>query len=180
MKSTRWMEASIILIALLTGGASAQQAPPIIPGPVAAILKEHVGRWRATGEMTAGGRTVKIDGTRECESIQIGAGVICRWHDTHSPDGKAHEYVEILGYDPDAGLLRSARVSETGLLSTVTLEVSGNAMVAHWQTGTGAQATAGRNQITVTPGGGWLQRFTLDTGGQRTVEMTIRHERIRP
>ena len=162
------------------GAAGAQQSPTAIPAPIATMLKEHVGRWRATGELVADGRTLAFSGTRECEAFQHGAGVLCRWHDTHSPDGQAHEYIEILGFDADTGLLRSARVGENGLLSTVTLEVHGTTMVARWESGTGAQTTVGRNEITVTPGNGWLQHFTLETGGRRTMEMNIRHERIRP
>ena len=159
--------------------AGAQQSSPTIPAPVVAILKEHLGHWRATGELIAGGSKTTFYGTRECEAVQAGAGVLCMWHDTRSPDGKPHEYVEILGYDPDARLLRSARVSETGMLTTTTLIVEGNTMRARWETGTGDQHTVGINEITVVPGSGWSQRVTVDTAGRRTMEMTIRHERLR-
>ncbi len=159
--------------------AAAQQPPPTSPAPVVSILKEHVGQWRATGELVAGGRTTAFYGTRECEAVETGAGVLCRWHDTRSPDGQTHEYVEILGYDPDTGLLRSARVSETGVLTTTTLVIEGGTMRARWETGSGEQHTVAINEITVVPGGGWSQRYTVDTAGRRTMEMTIRHERLR-
>jgi hypothetical protein len=142
-------------------------------------LRTCLSHWRATGELIAGGRTTAFYGTRECEAVEAGVGVLCRWHDTRSPDGQPHEYLEILGYDPDVGLLRSARVSETGMLATTTLIVEGTTMRARWETGSGEQHTVGINEITVTPGGGWSQRFTLETAGRRTMEMMIRHERLR-
>jgi hypothetical protein len=182
MISKRTMRAAVAgaMALLFAGGLCAQQPPPVIPAAIAAMLKEHVGRWRATGEMRAGGRVFPLKGTRECTAVQSGAGVLCLWHDELSPDGRSHEHVEILGFDAETGRLRSARVSDLGILSTTTLVVSGNTMMDRSESGSEGSRTLAVNEITVTPGGGWRQRFTMDTSGQRVVEMNIQHERVAP
>lgn len=156
----------------------AQQAPPIIPPEIAAILKEHVGRFHSVMEMQVDGRTITLEGTRECAAVEAGAGVLCRWHDSQSPDGQPREDVEILGFDPEAGLLRSARISAFGVLTTSTIAVAGNVMTVRSETNADGVATVRFNQITVVPGGGWTQRFTVDADGKRVMEGTIRHERL--
>lgn len=155
----------------------AQQAPPAIPPEIAAILKEHIGRFRSVMEIRVDGQTLTFETTRECEAVGGGAGVLCRWHDDQSPAGPAREDLEILGYDPEAGLLRSARITAPGMLTTGTLAVAGNVMTVTSQF-TANGATVKFNQIMVVPGGGWTQRFTADMGGGRIAEGTTRHERL--
>ncbi len=159
--------------------AHAQSPPVNVPQEMAAMLKEHIGRWRSEGTFSIAGVSQIAKATWECLPAVGGVGVACTWHHEWA-DGRTDQALDIIGYDPIANALTSTRITDRGFVNPpAILTVRGNAMISTWQGEQEGKPLRGSNEIVVTPGGNWTQHMTVDVGGQRTTEMTMMHYRVR-
>jgi hypothetical protein len=164
-------------VLVLASGAHAQPPAPTIPADVAAILHEHLGKWRTEGTMTINGVTQSAKATWECVAAVDGAGVICTW--THEwPGGVMDRAVDIFGYDAAQNAMGGTRVTDRGIVTRSTTMIEGNRMIARWEAVQEGKPLVGFNEILVTPGGDWTQHMAVDVGGQRVTEMKMTHHRL--
>lgn len=157
--------------------AHAQPPAPTIPADIAAILREHLGKWRSEGTITIGGATASAKATWECVAAVGGAGVVCTW--THEwPGGVTDRAVDIFGYDAAQNALGGQRVTDRGIVTRSTTMIEGNRMIARWEAIQDGKPLIGFNEILVTPGGDWTQHMAVDVGGERVTEMKMTHYRL--
>jgi hypothetical protein len=179
MKTSGWVTFTLAS-ALATAGAAARAQPPPappIPAQIAAMLKAHLGKRRAEGTITANGQTQPAAATWECVAAVGGIGLVCTWmHEW--PGGVRDRAVEIIGYDAATSSLRSARVTDRGIVTTTTVLVQGNTMTVPLEGTQNGVPYTGLNVVSVAPGGDWTQQLTIDSGGQRVYEMKITHRRV--
>lgn len=171
---------AVVMVAIFVAISSARaQGPPAnVPQEVAAMLKEHLGRWRSEGTFSIGGVSQTAKATWECVAAVGGVGVVCTWHHEWA-DGRTDQALDVNGYDPEANAITNTRITDRGFVNPPnTLQVRGNVMISTWAGEQGGKPLRGSNEIVVTPGGNWTQHMTVDVDGQRTTEMKMTHYRV--
>jgi hypothetical protein len=169
---------ALVAILALLAAAHAQPPPADVPVEIAAMLKEHLGRWRAEGTFSINGVSQTANANWECVPAVGGVGVVCTWHHEWA-DGRRDQALDIIGYDTAAKALTSTRITDRGFVNPPnTLAVRGNTMLGTWQGEQGGKPLRGSNEIVITPGGNWTQHMTIDVGGERTAEMKMTHTRL--
>jgi hypothetical protein len=165
------------LLVLSSNAARAQAPAPAVPADVAAILHEHLGKWRSEGTITINGVTQSAKASWECSAAVDGPGVICTW--THEwPGGVTDRAVDLFGYDAAQNAMGGTRVTDRGIVTRSTTAIEGNRMIARWEAVQDGKPLVGFNEILVTPGGDWSQHMAVDVGGQRVTEMKMTHHRL--
>ena len=172
-----------VTLAIALGGVCRSAEPASlapgksIPAEIAAMLKEHLGSWRAEGRAFDGVSSKSMDATWQCKPAVGGPGNVCTWN--HGAPDVPPDAVEIMGYDAKLKTLSITRLNDQGSINSVSVVVRGNVMTRRWETTADGQSTVGNLEIVVKSPGEWEQHITIDTDGKRTSELSIRHHRIR-
>lgn len=161
------------------GNAAAESPAPAsaMPAEIAAMLKEHLGKWRTEGQWISLGKAQPTAATWECKAAVNGVGNVCTWHHEWA-DRPADSALEIMGYDPDRKTLSITRVTDSGLIHTATTTVRGNTMTGRWESAKDGKTSIGLNEIVVKAPGEWIQHMTIDVDGKRVTEMNVTHHRV--
>jgi len=171
--------APLMLVAAASVAAVEPPPPtPQVPTEIAAMLKEHLGRWRTEGQWISHGKAQSAAATWECKAAVGGIGNVCTWHHEWS-DRAPDSALEIMGYDEDLKMLSITRVGESGLIGTATTTVRGNTMIGRWESVENGKTSIGFNEIIVKAPGEWVQHMTIDVDGKRTTEMNTTHHRLK-
>ena len=167
-------------LALTTVGSAAAESEPQIPADIAAMLKEHRGQWHGEGQWIENGKAETTKADWECKPAVGGIGNVCTWHDQWA-DGPPNLAMEVMGYDAEHRTMTITRVTDKGLLHTVTPTVHGKTMIVRWTSkGDDGKTTVGFNEVIVKSSGYWEQHMTIDTDGKRVIEMKVTHRRSTP
>jgi hypothetical protein len=164
-----------------TAGAAAGTAPPspLVPAEVAAMLKEHLGRWRTEGRIVSQGKVQSANATWECKSAVEGVGNVCTWKHEWA-DGRTDAALEIMGYDAALKTMSITRIGDNGVIGTVPVAVRGNTMTVRRELQTDGKTTVVVNEVIVKAPGEWVQHATTDVEGKRVYEMNNTHRRLNP
>jgi hypothetical protein len=154
---------------------------PAIPADVVAMLVEHRGEWRTEGWIVEGEKKTPVKASWECRAAVNGVGNVCTWN--HEWVDRPHDAaVDIMGYDPNAKVLRMQRVNDTGIMGAgAKVTVRGNTMtVVRESKSDDGKPRVMRNEIVVTKPGEWSQNITFDQDGKRVREWTMTQRRVKP
>lgn len=168
--------------ALATVGTSVAVSPaPVaqVPPEVAAMLKEHRGKWRTEGQWISHGKAQPAKASWECKAAVDGIGNVCTWNHEWA-DRAPDSALEIMGYDPDQKALSITRVTDRGFIHTATpIIVRGNTMTRRWESNEDGKISVGVNEIVVKAPGDWVQHMTIEVDGKRITEMNVTHHRVK-
>lgn len=171
---------ALIALAAAEVGHSQPAPAPEVPANIAAVLAQHLGRWRSEATLVVNGTTVTGTATWECVAAVGGIGLICTW--LHEWSGGANDRaVDLVGYDPASGTLLFTRVTDRGIASAGPVTVSGDTLIRRWEGTQDGKPLVGRNDVHMAPGNGgdWTQRFSVEIGGEIVTEMRVTHYRVR-
>jgi hypothetical protein len=173
-----------VSLAIALGGVCRSAEPVVgtapdnsIPAEIAAMLKEHLGSWRAEGRVFDGVTSKSMDATWECKPAVGGPGNVCTWN--HQTPDLPPDAIEIMGYNSNLKAMSITRLNDQGVINTVSVTVRGNVMTRHWESMADGKTTSGDLEIVVKSPGEWEQHITTETDGKRTSEWSIRHHRIK-
>lgn len=147
MTTTLISWAVVLSVSLFSLGSAHAQTPPAdVPREIAAMLKEHLGRWRSEGTFSMNGVSQPAKATWECVAAVGGVGVVCTWIHEWA-DGRTDKALDVLGYDPVANAITGTRITDRGVVNPPTLlQVRGNTMISTW-TGEQADRRNARRQL---------------------------------
>lgn len=167
----------VLALAAVGDGRAESDAPaPDVPAEIIAMLQEHRGRWRTEGQWISHGKAKPVVAAWECKAAVDGIGNVCTWHHEWA-DRPADVALEVMGYDPELVMLSISRVTDRGLIGTVTVRVRGNTMTRRWESIRDGKKSVGRNEIVVKAPGEWVQQMTVEVDGERVTEMNVTHRR---
>jgi hypothetical protein len=167
--------------ALATVGTCAAVSPalaPEVPPEIAAMLKEHLGKWRTEGQWISHGKAQPTKASWQCKAAVDGIGNVCTWNHEWA-DRAPDSALEIMGYDRDRKTLSITRVTDGGFIHTVAPTVRGNTMTVRWESVEDGKTSVGVNEIVVKAPGDWVQHMTIEVDGERTTEMNVTHHRVK-